>query len=188
MPTADSNSCDWQHDYDYDFHYARTPLLPLASLDKQSRVIYVGGFSKVLSPALRIGFLVGPSDFVRDAIYLRRIIDRQGDTLMERTLAQMLANGDIQRHCKKALKVYEERRALFDRHLSSLRDALTYKVPEGGMAYWVGLDKHIPWASVNEKLAANKMRIPHWENYDPWREGHNHLRLGFASLNAEEMS
>ncbi len=176
-----------EDDYDYDFHYARTPLLPLASIDASSSVIYIGGFSKILSPALRIGFLVGPEAFVKDAIYLRRIIDRQGDTLMERVLAQMLANGDIQRHCKKALKVYSQRRSIFGSHLQELSDVLSYQEPEGGMAYWVELDKRIPWTTVHQRLAG-RLQLPGWKNYDPWNEGHNSIRMGFASLSAEEMA
>ena len=151
-----------EDDYDYDFHYSRAPLLPLASIDDSSSVIYIGGFSKILSPALRIGFLVGPKEVVKDAIYLRRIIDRQGDVLMERTMAQMLSNGDIQRHCKKALKVYAERRACFHQHLQAFGDVLTYQMPEGGMAYWVGLDQELPWSEVRERLKAYQLRIPDW--------------------------
>lgn len=175
-----------EDDYDYDFHYARTPLLPLASIDLAS-VIYIGGFSKIISPALRIGFLVGPKQLVKDAIFLRRIIDRQGDALMERTVAQMLANGDIQRHCKKALRVYHERRTTFGQHLKTLGPLLNYQTPEGGMAYWVGLPKHLSWQTVRQRLAERSVKIPDWENYDPFKDGHNHLRLGFASLNSQEM-
>lgn len=177
-----------EDDYDYDFHFERSPLLPLASADQSGHVLYIGGISKIVSPGLRIGFLVGPRDFIESAGYYRRIIDRQGDNIMERTIAQMLANGDIARHSKKALKIYMERRNAFASHLDQFPDQLTYRLPAGGMAFWVGVDPQVPLEGLSIKLKENGLELPNWRNYDPHLERHNHIRMGFASLDFEEMN
>ncbi len=177
-----------EDDYDYDFHYDRSPLLPLASADQTGNVVYIGGVSKIISPALRIGFLVGPKDFIESAAYYRRIMDRQGDTIMERAIAQMLANGEITRHSKKALKIYRERRDTFSGYLMDLSKHLSYDMPSGGMAFWVGLNKQKTLAQFSEQLRAKGLEISDWRNYDPHLEYHNHIRMGFASMNTEEMA
>lgn len=177
-----------EDDYDYDFHYERSPLLPLASADQSGQVVYIGGLSKIISPALRIGFLVGPTDFIESAAYYRRIMDRQGDTIMERAIAQLMANGDLARHSKKALKVYRDRRDAFAGHLDQLSDHFSYQMPSGGMAFWVGVNKNISLADLSKQLKSEGLEITNWENYDPHLEYHNYIRMGFASLNEEERS
>ena len=176
-----------EDDYDYDFHYERSPLLPLASSDHDGHVLYIGGISKVVSPALRIGFLVGPKDFIASAAYYRRIVDRQGDNIMERTIAQLLANGDIARHSKKALKVYHERRNSFAEKLNGLSDYLSYSLPSGGMAFWVRVNSMFPLEKLTAEFGNQGLEIPYWKSYDPHLEYHNCVRMGFASLNSNEI-
>jgi len=175
-----------EDDYDYDFHYERSPLMPLISADTNGNVIYVGGISKIIAPGLRIGFLVGPPDFIRKATELRRIIDRQGDQIMEQVLGMMLATGDYQRHTKKVLRLYEKRRDVFLSYLDSIPE-FSFDKPSGGLAAWVGLDKAIIWDKLTETLKRRHLAIPRWQSYDPDGIGHNHIRMGFASLNEIEM-
>ncbi|RZJ89443.1 MAG: PLP-dependent aminotransferase family protein, partial [Chryseobacterium sp.] len=83
----------FEDDYDYDFHYENRPLLPLASADPSGMVIYSGSFSKVISPAFRVGYLVAPADLITTLSHLRRLVDRQGDTILENAIAELLQNG-----------------------------------------------------------------------------------------------
>lgn len=95
-----------EDDYDYDFHYAGSPILPLASADAAGMVVYIGSFTKSIAPAFRVGYVVCPPNLIAQLGYRRRIIDRQGDTVLEQAIAEMLAEGDIQKHLKKAQKTY----------------------------------------------------------------------------------
>ncbi|MEQ8714628.1 MAG: PLP-dependent aminotransferase family protein [Cyclobacteriaceae bacterium] len=129
-----------EDDYDYDYHYERSPIMPLASADVRGRVIYLGGISKLVAPAYRIGYMIGPEQYIDATSQYRRIVDRQGDTLLERAFAQLFQMGDVQRHAKKALQVYRQRWQLFGDALASLPEGmLQFQRPSGGMAYWVGL-------------------------------------------------
>lgn len=176
-----------EDDYDYDFHYQNAPLLPLASADRSGHVIYMGAICKIVAPAYRVGYMVASEDFILETAHLRRIVDRQGDPLLERAIAQLIQQGDYQRHTKKALKLYRERRDHFCELLETeLGDFVDFKSPEGGMAVWVGLRKEFNWEEVAQHCFAHGLRIPNWKLYDQSGQGHNHLRMGFASLNFEE--
>ncbi|MBG6129789.1 GntR family transcriptional regulator/MocR family aminotransferase [Aquimarina sp. EL_43] len=178
-----------EDDYDYDFHYNNAPILPLASNDDHGNVIYIGGFTKIIAPAIRIGYLVASKDFVDEAARLRRIIDRQGDTLLEQTLAQMISTGDVQRHCNKVLKIYKTRRDLFCSLLKEkLGNYFDFEIPKGGMAIWVKLNKAYNWDVIcNEAEKLDIELNPDWRRYDNDNSRHNGIRMGFASLNEEEI-
>ncbi len=178
-----------EDDYDYDFHYTNAPILPLASNDSNGNVIYIGGFTKMIAPAMRIGYLVAPKDFVDEAARLRAIIDRQGDTILEQVLAQMLSTGDVQRHINKVIKIYKKRRDLFCSLLKEkLGNYFSFEIPNGGMAVWVKLDKSYDWDQVCETARTYDLTInPDWRRYDNDNSGHNGIRMGFAALNEEEI-
>src|SRR5690606_35268829 len=72
-----------EDDYDYDFHYTASPIVPVASLDQNGNVIYIGTLSKTLAPAIRVGFMIAPKNFIDEAVAVRRSIDFQGDSILE---------------------------------------------------------------------------------------------------------
>ena len=175
-----------EDDYDYDFHYASAPILPLASADPHNLVIYIGSFSKLLAPSIRIGYVSGPKNFIRELTKLRRIVDRQGDPIMEHALAEMIEEGELQRHLKKAVKIYKARRDLFCNLLEEkLGRYVKFKIPEGGMTVWVKFDKKIDMHMLSQKLLSNGLYL---ETEKEFIMKNNAARLGFASLNEAEIS
>ncbi|HEV7381197.1 MAG TPA: PLP-dependent aminotransferase family protein, partial [Dyadobacter sp.] len=102
-----------EDDHDYDFHFDSSPFLPLASADASGMVVYIGSFCKALAPGLRSGYIVAPENFIAELAKLRRIVDRQGDLMMEQAMGELLHEGEIQRHLKKAQKIYHQRRDQF---------------------------------------------------------------------------
>ena len=177
-----------EDDYDYDFHYNNKPYIPLASIDHNHNVIYIGSLTKTFAPALRMGFLIGPLKFVEAGASLREIIDKQGDTLLEEAFASLIENGDMERHFRKSLKIYKQRRDLACSIIKSdFNDVIEYNVPEGGLAVWSVFDKSINLEKLSLSAARQELRISDGsfyrnEIYDP-----NGLRLGFASLNETEL-
>ena len=177
-----------EDDYDYDYHYTHAPILPLASSDHHGSVVYIGALCKIVVPGIRIGYMVAPKNFVEEAAHLRRIIDRQGDPMMELTYAHMIKDGDIQRHSKKALKIYKERRDLFCQILQEeLSDYIDFKIPDGGMSVWVTLKNNGDWRTIRDQAQAKGLSIEPHEKYNPTRQDHSGIRMGFASLNKEEI-
>lgn len=178
-----------EDDYDYDFRYASGPILPLQSADENGSVIYVGSFGKTIAPGIRLGFMVGPEELINRATRLRRMIDLQGDQLMEEAMANLLKNGDIQRHLRKANKIYRERRdALCILLQERLADHITFKVPAGGFAVWVKYKDHLDPAKIADKAARSGLNISQGHSYFyNKRIDNRHIRLGFASLTLNEL-
>lgn len=178
-----------EDDYDFDFQYSGSPILPLASIDTCGNVIYVGSFCKTIAPGIRIGFMIAPPNFLLQAIKLRKLIDRQGEQLLEEAMANLLKNGDISRHLKKANKLYHERRdslcGLLNKHLS---DHITFKIPDGGFAIWMNYKHGIDPVKVAQKASELGLSISAGQDYYHDRSNKcNSVRIGFASLNEQEL-
>lgn len=177
-----------EDDYDFDFHYDNKPYVPLASIDHHHNVIYIGSISKTFAPALRIGFMVASQAFIESASTIRQLIDKQGDTLLEEAFAVLFNDGEMDRHFRKSLKIYKHRRNIFcDMIKANLKDAVDFKVPEGGLGVWVNFDKRIVLPTLSANAAKNGLYIGDGSYYQNENFSPNGLRMGFASLRENEM-
>lgn len=177
-----------EDDYDFDFHYDNKPYLPLASIDHNQNVIYIGSVTKTFAPALRIGFMVGPSAFIQAATSLRELIDRQGDTLLEEAFAAMFDNGEMDRHFRKSLKIYKQRRNLFCQILKTdFNDQIEFEIPEGGLAVWANFDKGIDLTRMSADALTKGLYIGDGSFSQNESFSTNAMRMGFASLDEKEM-
>lgn len=177
-----------EDDYDFDFHYDNKPYLPLASIDHNHNVIYIGSISKTFAPALRIGFMTGPLPFIDAAASLRQLIDKQGDTLLEEAFAVLFNDGEMERHFRKSLKIYKQRRNLFCEILKSdFTDVIDFKVPEGGLGIWANFDEGIDLIKMPQEALKKGLYISNGSFYKNESFFANALRLGFASLTEDEI-
>jgi GntR family transcriptional regulator/MocR family aminotransferase len=127
-----------EDDYDHEFHFEGRPVLPLASADHAGLVVYVGTLSKVLAPGLRIGYVVAPEP-VRHAIgAIRSLLDIQGDFATEAAIAELIEEGELQRHVARVRRVYASRREILATSLRrAFGDEIEFAPAPGGMALWV---------------------------------------------------
>lgn len=181
-----------EDDYDFDYHFTSDPLLPLASLDMSGHIIYVGSFCKSIAPGIRIGFMVAPGVVINEAAALRKLIDRQGEQLLEEATAELLSAGEISRHLKKSHKIYQQRLDNTCRLLrEQLGDYLSFDRPNGGLAIWAAYRKDISARAVALNAAKLGLKISDGTNYffqpnTPTPE--NFVRIGYCSLNEKEMA
>lgn len=112
-----------EDDYDGEFRYGQRPIDALQSIDTDGRVIYIGTFSKALSPQLRLGYLVLPPELVPVFRQAKRLTDRHAPVLEQRVLASLIDGGTYERHVRRMRRENERRRA-------ALLDAITRYLPD----------------------------------------------------------
>ena len=178
-----------EDDYDYDFHYLSRPIVPLASSDRQGMVVYVGSLTKSVAPAFRIGYVVAPTSVIDELARLRRIIDRQGDPMLEFAIGQLFKTGELKRHFRKALRTYHARRDYFcDLLTSELSDVIQFTKPDGGMAVWAAFDPIVDMEQLARQTSGMGLYMASGLSHNPPGRQLNSTRLGFASSTEEELA
>ncbi|MEO6326325.1 MAG: PLP-dependent aminotransferase family protein, partial [Thermoanaerobaculia bacterium] len=172
-----------EEDYDHEFHYDGRPVLPLASADDQGVVAYIGTFSKVLAPALRIGYVVAPRPLLQSVVGHRLYTDIQGDRVLEFALAELMEEGEVQRHIWRVRREYAARRDVLVHALRrTLGEALTFEVPAGGIGLWVRAAKGIDIEAWAERARKRGAVIATAAGFAMDGKPRPFARLGFASL------
>jgi GntR family transcriptional regulator/MocR family aminotransferase len=181
-----------EDDFDFDYHFTSNPLLPLATIDTGGHIIYVGSFCKSIAPGIRIGFMVAPEMVINEAAAIRRLIDRQGEQLLEEATAELLIAGDISRHIKKSYKVYQGRLENTCRLLSEhLGEYLTFDRPNGGLAIWATYRQGISASAVARNAGKLGLKLSDGSNYffqPNVSQPRDFIRMGYCSLNENEMA
>ena len=176
-----------EDDYDHEFHYEGRPVLPLASVDTAGVVVYIGTLSKLLAPGLRIGFVWAPAALLSRLSALRVLIDRQGDHGVQRAVAELIEDGEVERHAWRCRRVYAARRLrlaeLLQKHLG---DVLTFQLPPGGMALWARAADGVDVDAWQEAARVQGVLFQPGRRFDFAGAALSHLRLGFACLNETE--
>ena len=131
-----------EDDYDHEYNFEFKPLLPMASF-APAKVIYIGSFSKILSPNLRLGYVVGPKEVIDVFAKQILLVDRQGDQVTEMAVAEIIETGELARHARRALNVYRGRRDAFASLLrAKFGEMIRFDVPFGGLAVWIQFLDH----------------------------------------------
>ncbi len=123
-----------EDDYDGEYRYSGRPLEALQRLDAEGRVVYIGTFSKVLYPALRLGYLVVPPDLVDAFVAARELSDRHSPVIEQAVLADFIAEGHFARHVRRMRTLYAGRQnALVEAARGELGGLLDVGPAEAGM-------------------------------------------------------
>lgn len=177
-----------EDDYDYDFHYLSSPLLPLVSADTKGMVVYIGTLSKTIAPAIRTGYIIAPQNLILELARVRQLIDTQGDPIMELALVELFEEGHIKRHLKKAQLIYHKRRDFLCGLLKEqLPDIIDFKIPDGGLAIWAKYHKSVPLPPLTEKLRAQGLILSNGLIHNTSSQSINATRMGFGWMNEEEI-
>ena len=142
-----------EDDYDHEFHFSHQPLLPLASVAPR-KTIYIGSMSKLLTPSIRLGYVVAPALVIERMAGEVLLLDRQGDPATELAIAGLIDSGEVNRHARKSLQIYARRRQLFSSLLrESIGDILPFEEPEGGLAFWIDIDGRLDIEKLDERAS-----------------------------------
>lgn len=175
-----------EDDYDHEFHFESQPLLPIASYAPAS-VIYAGSLSKLLLPALRIGYIAAPRAFIDAVAHTVSLTDGMGNTITEDATAELIESGELRRHARKATQVYAARRLAFAQAADdAFGDRVRFRTPDGGLAFWLTF----PDVEVLDRIEARApdlgVRLASSRSFATSDDAERGLRIGFASLREDE--
>jgi len=170
-----------EDDYDSEFRYGTRPFPCLHGLDADGRVIYIGTFAKSVFPALRLGFVVVPSDLHASFVAARRTSDLHPPVLEQMALADFIVDGHYARHLRRMRSAYRERlEALSDAVEHTCAGALRLRPVHTGLHAVADLDD-VDEELVFEEAKARGIEVAPLGTYFIGRRTANGLVLGFAS-------
>jgi GntR family transcriptional regulator/MocR family aminotransferase len=177
-----------EDDYDSEYRYESLPIPSLQGLDTDFRVIYIGTFSKVLFPSLRLGYIVIPPDLVERFMAVRFAMDIFPSYLFQEVLTDFMRDGHFARHIRRTRALYNERRtALVESIRELFGEELKVHGTEAGMHVTVTLPKGYRDVEVATRAAKEKLWLwplsPSYVSAPP-EQG---FILGFGSTPANQI-
>ena len=177
-----------EDDYDSEYRYGNMPIASLQGLDHNSRVIYIGTFSKTLFPSLRLGYVVIPPDLVGHFAAVRHAMDIGSPTFFQAVLTDFMNEGHFARHIRRMRQLYAQRRiALVNELEREFGSTLEVLGSEAGMHLAVILPKGFRDQEVAARAASERLWLaplsPAYVGETP-RQG---FILGFGSTPVEAM-
>ena len=175
-----------EDDYDYDFQFEGSAMLPMASADANGTVIYLGKLGQSLFPSFQTGFVIAPENIISEAKNYLQLLDKQGDLIQEQMLSELINEGEIYRLMKKNIVVYKKRRdclcKLLTEHFSEIAQ---WEIPSGGLALWLEFKPKIPLVKLAEEAEKKDLFIPKTILYQDRKTCA--IRFGFGHLNEIEI-
>ncbi|HEX5180822.1 MAG TPA: PLP-dependent aminotransferase family protein [Gemmatimonadaceae bacterium] len=177
-----------EDDYDSEYRFDSRPIASLHSMDTDARVIYVGTFSKVLFPALRLGYVVVPKDLIPAFSAMRDAFDVFSSTLYQAVVSDFIREGHFARHIRRMRMVYMERRqALVDALREEVGDGLEVIGAAAGLHLAVMLPRGMSDEAVARRAAARSILVTPLSGCYFKRPARGGLILGYGGVTSHEI-
>lgn len=176
-----------EDDYDSELRYDAPPLAPLASLDQTGRVIYVGTFSKVLSPSLRLGYLLAPPLLLPGLLQLKLLADIHTNTPTQLAVEYFITEGHLEQHIIRMRRLYAQKRAVLLQTLQPLQAIATVRGVEAGLHIFVEVEAGVPLERTRQECLRQGIVLRDAARFyaaEPVRQG---LVLGYGGLELTEL-
>ena len=162
-------------------YYKEPPPFSLKSLDRHNYVIYLSTFSKILFPGFRIGWLIAPKAVIERLTRIKQFLDLHCNTLGQRAIYEFCKQGLLEKHLKKARKVYSRKRDIM---ISALKKYcspyISWNTPQGGFYLWCRLNKDLKSSELLKEAFRKKIVFIIGEAFCIEGKGENWLRLNFT--------
>ncbi|KAA6186418.1 HTH-type transcriptional regulatory protein GabR [Pseudomonas extremaustralis] len=180
--------CIIEEDYDHEYHFNGRPYLPLASDRAQRHVIYIASLSKALGSTFRCSYVVAPTDLIQALHRNAALMLGDADAVAQKMLADLINDGELKKHLRRVSKEYRARRETLQACLhEAFGDRINVREPEGGLALWVRFEDQIDVDQMVAAALTHGLVVRSGRQFSPTGQAENALRLGFASLNQEEI-
>jgi GntR family transcriptional regulator / MocR family aminotransferase len=168
-----------EDDYDSEYRYSGPPLPAMQGLSPGAPVVYIGTFSKVMFPGLRIGYLIVPPRLVKSFVRAKWLADRQTPVLEQAVLADFLREGHLERHIRRMRRLYGRRReALVEALQHHFGDRAHVLGDDAGMHVVVRFDAE----GVAARAETNRVQLVSASGYYVGKAPRNEFVFGFSSI------
>ncbi len=185
------NSDAWiiEDDYDSEFRFEGRPISSLQGMDQHNRVLYLGTFSKVMYPGIRLGYMVIPPQLVdafKNGLYE---LQRPGQVMIQAALADFIEEGHFASHIRRLRQIYGERRRLLQASLASVASVgARLSMVDSGLHLVVEFDDNIDDVAVAESASQQGLRVYPLSNYCVGENREKGLIIGYAYSATENIT
>ena len=170
-------------------YFGKVPL-PIKSMDISQIVFYIGSFSKILFPGIRIGWVAANKDCINRLATIKRFSDISSVQPEQAALANFCHRGNYDLHIKRIHKIYRKRMmtAIQILYKKNRNKNITWIEPNGGFTIWITLHNlNTEYAEINRILNSHKVRVALGKDFYPDGEKEKHIRIAISSLNEYEI-
>lgn len=175
--------------FEEEMKYFGKVVLPIKSMDTHQSVIYLGTFSKVLFPGIRLGWIAANKYCIQHLAAIKRFTDLSGSTLLQAAVSAFLRHGYYDLHIKKMHRIFRKRmQTALNALQENLPESMTWTKPDGGYTIWIDIKK--PYSSeesIRDLLNRHKVSVSLGDMFFGGSCPHRYFRLSISSLNTEEI-
>ncbi|MEM7224559.1 MAG: PLP-dependent aminotransferase family protein [Pseudomonadota bacterium] len=169
-----------EDDYEAEMNYLAKSSPSLRAMDSEQRVMYVGSFSKTVSPGIRVGFIVAHRDIIREARIVRGTMFRHPPNLLQEMIAIFIRLGYYDAHLRNIERRYKKRWQAMRNAIATHLPMLEYTRNMGGTSFWLTGPDHFNGTLLRERLRGRGVLIDKGQDFFLERDRKNCFRLGFA--------
>ncbi|MGN0764456.1 MAG: PLP-dependent aminotransferase family protein [Aristaeellaceae bacterium] len=170
-----------------DLRYAGTPCPSIKSFDKEGWVVFLGSFSKIISPGLRVGFMAGDPRILRKCTIGKQSTDVHTANLNQAIVDQFLRRNLLPEHIASICQSYKAQLDAMLEELATFPEGTRYTRPEGGLFIWVELPSGIDAQALLEKAVARHVAYVPGTHFFADGGHENTLRLNFSNSTIEQI-
>lgn len=178
-----------EDDFDSELRYYHKPIPSLQSIDSDNRVIYLGTFSKTLSPSIRMGYMILPPQLLEIYNDLFRTYNASVPLLNQYVIGRLIETGDYERHIRRLNNVFRKRLELFLAEFSEVKDKIDISGNGSGQYFLLKFSEKVKQEELIERALEQGVRV--YSTMRFWQDKAacppNTLFLGFSKIKLEDI-
>ncbi len=172
----------------FELRYSGQPVPSLKSMDEDGRVIYLGSYSKIISPGMRVGFVCAPADIIAKMAVAKQVSDVHTNLFFQMAVSRYLDQCDLDAHIERCRALYEARRDRMYGHVKAWGDKVSCVFPDGGLFLWCRLPEGYDGMKLSQIAGRRKVAVVPGATFSV-REGEisGGFRLNFSMPTPEQI-
>lgn len=160
----------------------------LKSMDTKGNIVFLGSFSKIFMPGLRIAWMVANPEIIDKIVKLKQAVDLQSSSFAQRQTSYYIDMYDLDKHVEKIKALYKTRRDLMCQTMKEeFPKEITFTYPEGGLFTWVTLPEGMDAKEIMPKVLAKDVAYVPGGPFYPNGGNANHFRLNYSNMPEERI-